>query len=93
MDKRPSAEREDGPGGPPPAGTPRGERDGSPARPGAVVFIGLGVMDALLVGLGMAGGWAIDSHLGTSPLFVLVGLALGVVLCVLATYTEIKKYL
>ena len=93
MDKRRSAEREDGAGAPPPAGAPRGERDGSPARPGAVVLIGLGVMDALLVAIGMAAGWTIDRHLGTSPLFVLVGLALGVALCVVATYTEIKKYL
>lgn len=56
------------------------------------MLTGLGVMDAGLVAGGMALGWTVDRHLGTSPVFVLLGVFLGVVLCVLATYTEVKKY-
>ena len=50
-------------------------------------------MNALCLGMGLAGGWALDRVLRTTPIFIFLGLAAGIALGVVATYWEIKKYL
>ncbi len=73
--------------------------DGSPLEPspplgpGAVAFLTLGVAAAFALVVGGAGGYLIDRSVGTSPLFTLVGLALGVALAVLMTIARVRKYL
>jgi F0F1-type ATP synthase assembly protein I len=61
-------------------------------RPGIFAFAGLGLMNALCVGLGLFGGWLIDRALGTLPLFLFLGLLVGVAMGVLATRAELKRY-
>ncbi|MQA87344.1 MAG: hypothetical protein GEV03_22630 [Streptosporangiales bacterium] len=58
-----------------------------------LALAGLGMTNAacLLGGAGL--GWLVDSRLGTTPVFILVGLISGIVIGVLATYKEVRKYL
>ncbi len=60
--------------------------------PGIMQFAGLGMMNALCWLLGMAGGWFVDRSLGTLPVFLLVGLVLGILLGVLASRSELKRF-
>lgn len=55
-------------------------------------FAGLGLMNALCLASGLVGGWYLDQALGTLPLFLFLGLALGVGAGVLATRAEIKRF-
>lgn len=57
-----------------------------------MAFAGLGLMNAICLGSGLVGGWFADKALGTLPLFLLIGLVLGVVVGALATRSEIKRY-
>jgi len=75
-----------GDGTPPPEPPP-------PLGPGAVAFLTLGVAGAVALVIGGAAGYLIDRWVGTSPLFTLVGLALGVGLAVLMTIARVRKYL
>jgi len=61
--------------------------------PGAVAFLTLGVAGAVALVIGGGAGYLIDRAVGTSPLFTLVGLALGVALAVLMTIARVRKYL
>lgn len=61
-------------------------------RPGIMAFAGLGLMNALCLGAGLAAGWFVDQALGTLPLFLFVGLVLGIAAGVLATRSEIKRF-
>ena len=61
-------------------------------RPGIMAFAGLGLMNAICVGGGLVGGWFVDKALGTLPLFLMIGLVLGVLVGALATRSEIKRY-
>jgi len=57
-----------------------------------MAFAGLGMMNAICLASGLIGGWFVDRALGTLPLFLLVGLLAGVVVGVLATRSELKRY-
>ena len=61
-------------------------------RPGIMQFAGLGMLNALCVGVGMVGGWFVDQALGTLPLFLFIGMVLGIAVGVLATRSEIKRF-
>jgi F0F1-type ATP synthase assembly protein I len=61
-------------------------------RPGIMAFAGLGMLNAVCLGLGLVLGWLIDSALGTLPLFLLLGLVTGIATGVLATRAEWKRY-
>jgi F0F1-type ATP synthase assembly protein I len=61
-------------------------------RPNIMAFAGLGLMNALCLGVGMVIGWLVDRALGTLPLFLFIGLIAGVALGVFATRAEWKKY-
>jgi F0F1-type ATP synthase assembly protein I len=60
--------------------------------PDLATLLGLGVALAayLVVGLGL--GWLADSLLGTIPIFIMVGLALGVVGAGFHVYVQLKKF-
>ncbi|HEY3810529.1 MAG TPA: hypothetical protein VGL49_03770 [Acidimicrobiales bacterium] len=61
-------------------------------RPGIMAFAGLGILNAICLGIGMGVGWLIDSALGTLPLFLFLGLIAGIGVGVLATRAEWKQY-
>lgn len=55
-------------------------------------FAGLGMLNALCLGGGLAGGWFVDQALGTLPLFLFIGLLVGIGAGVAATRSEIKRF-
>jgi F0F1-type ATP synthase assembly protein I len=57
-----------------------------------MAFAGLGILNAICLGIGMGVGWLIDSALGTLPLFLFLGLIAGIGVGVLATRAEWKQY-
>jgi Putative F0F1-ATPase subunit Ca2+/Mg2+ transporter len=61
-------------------------------RPGITQFWGLGMLNALCLGAGMVAGWFVDQALGTLPLFLFIGMVLGIAVGVLATRSEIKRF-
>lgn len=74
-------------------GSNRPSDDGDKPQLTALTFAELGTMNAasLLVGFGL--GWLADSRLGTTPLFIFVGLFVGAGCGVYATYRRIRRYL
>jgi F0F1-type ATP synthase assembly protein I len=56
-------------------------------------LLGMGAVIAaeLVAGLGL--GWLVDSLAGTTPIFLLVGLLLGIAAAVSYTVVEFRKYL
>lgn len=61
-------------------------------QPGIMAFAGIGLLNAVCLGVGLGVGWLIDRALGTLPLFLFLGLFVGIVLGVLATRAEWKRY-
>ena len=61
-------------------------------RPGILQFAGLGLLNALCLAAGLTAGWFVDQAFGTLPLFLFVGLVVGVAGGVLATRSEIKRF-
>ena len=64
-----------------------------PNGPELSTLLGLGVTTAafLLIGLGL--GWLVDAWLDSLPVFVLIGLALGVVAASGYVYAQFKKFM
>ncbi|HWG73272.1 MAG TPA: hypothetical protein VG184_04355 [Acidimicrobiales bacterium] len=60
--------------------------------PNIMAFAGLGLMNAICLVGAMAVGWGVDSALGTSPLFIMIGLILGVLVGVFVTRAELKRW-
>lgn len=61
-------------------------------RPGILAFAGLGLLNALCLGVGLVAGWLLDRALGTLPLFLFLGLLAGIAAGVIATRAELKRY-
>jgi len=76
----------------PPEGTDPSEHPPS-LGPGAIEFLTLGIAGAAALVAAGAIGYFVDRWVGTSPLFTLVGLALGVVVAVFMTVARVRKYL
>lgn len=73
-----------GPGDPPPPGPPgRGF--------GALIFTGSMLVGCVALGLGL--GYLTDRAAGTTPLFVFLGLVLGIVAAGAGTYRAVRDYL
>lgn len=53
--------------------------------------MGSTIVVAVLVGLGV--GWLVDRAAGTTPLFIFVGLAFGIVTAALGAYRVLRTYL
>ena len=56
----------------------------------ALRFVGIGWYIALCIGGGIAGGPWLDSHFGTSIIFTLAGVFLGLVVAALGMYRMIE---
>ena len=61
--------------------------------PGPFVLAGMGISIALCVAGGVVLGLYLDDLTRRSPLFVLLGLVVGIVFAVLTAYAEIKRFL
>jgi F0F1-type ATP synthase assembly protein I len=59
---------------------------------GIMVFAQLGLLNALCLLGGMAAGWGVDRWLGTLPLFLFVGLVIGIGVGAYLTWREVKDY-
>jgi ATP synthase protein I len=57
----------------------------------ALLSMGAVIAAELVAGLGL--GWLVDSLAGTAPVFLLVGLLLGIAAAVSYTVVEFRKYL
>lgn len=69
---------------------PSEEKGRSPWRQlGFVLTVAFTFPAGLLIGYG--GGWWVDSKLGTSPLFSIVGLGLGFLAALLELFRELKR--
>lgn len=64
-----------------------------PTGPDLSTLLGLGISIAafLVVGLGL--GWLVDEILGTLPVFLMVGLALGIAGASGYVYVQFKKFM
>ncbi|MGN6609885.1 MAG: AtpZ/AtpI family protein [Jatrophihabitans sp.] len=60
---------------------------------GLTDLLGLGLGAAVTLAVGMGLGWLVDALLGTFPVFLFVGLGLGVVGAVAYATVQIRKYL
>jgi F0F1-type ATP synthase assembly protein I len=60
--------------------------------PGIMEFAGLGLLNAICLAAGLVAGWFTDQALGTLPLFLFVGLVLGIAVGVMATRSELKRF-
>jgi F0F1-type ATP synthase assembly protein I len=56
-------------------------------------LLGIGITCAVILALGVGVGWLVDAQLGSSPIFLLVGLAAGLVGVVSYTVVQFRKYL
>jgi F0F1-type ATP synthase assembly protein I len=61
--------------------------------PGWSTLLGIGTASAATLAVGIALGWWLDGLLHTSPIFVLVGIALGIVGGVCYTVVQIRPFL
>ncbi len=53
----------------------------------------MGIASGLMVAAGLVIGWLLDSGLDTSPIFVFVGLVLGLAGAAFYTYFKFRTYL
>lgn len=61
--------------------------------PGISTLLGMGAVIAAVLVVGMALGWLVDTVADTSPIFALVGLALGIVGAIAYTVRQFRQYL
>ena len=58
-----------------------------------MAFVGLGTSIAGCIAVGVVAGIALDSRLGTSPAFLVVGLVLGLAAAVASVVAQVRRYL
>jgi F0F1-type ATP synthase assembly protein I len=60
---------------------------------GAVEFMTLGLSAAMALVVGGGLGYLLDRWIGTTPLFTLIGVALGLVTAIMMVRVRVRKYL
>jgi F0F1-type ATP synthase assembly protein I len=71
---------------------PGGEERYRPSRV-ALTLAYVGTVNAVSVLLFLAAGWGLDRLLGTTPLFIFVGLPFGILCGIVATVRVVRDYL
>ncbi len=61
--------------------------------PGLSDLLGMGAVIAAQIAAGFLLGWLVDSLAGTTPIFMLLGLLLGIVGAVSYTVVQFRHYL
>ncbi|HEU5035054.1 MAG TPA: AtpZ/AtpI family protein [Mycobacteriales bacterium] len=69
------------------------DRPDPPPAPGVGQLLQIGATCGVCIGLGVAVGYLLDRVLGTTPLLVLLGLAVGIVGAATGSYYLIRPYL
>jgi F0F1-type ATP synthase assembly protein I len=67
--------------------------DDDNAAPSWQELLGMGAVIAAVIAVGMGLGWVVDEIVNTVPIFILVGLALGIVGATAYTVTQFRKFL
>lgn len=67
--------------------------DRSASGPRLVDLLALGLTDAACLGVGFGVGWLLDGVVDSRPLLTLFGLVVGIVVAVLATWAQMRKFL
>ena len=67
--------------------------NGKSASPGWSTLLGMGASIAAALVAGLAVGWVVDRLAGTTPVFMIVGLFLGVVAAVYYVIVSFRTYL
>lgn len=75
----------------PPSDPP--ESEGPRPLPGAVAFLGMGTSVAGCVAVGVFLGIWLDGQAGTSPLFLVIGLLLGLAAAVGTVVAQVRRFL
>lgn len=65
----------------------------APQTPSWQTLLGMGAVNAALLVVGIALGWLVDSMLNTDPIFILVGVALGIVADIVYTTVQFRQFL
>ena len=65
----------------------------SEPRSDAWALLGMGITLAACFVIPMALGWLVDDLAGTLPIFVFVGLVVGIAAAARYAYTELRKHL
>jgi F0F1-type ATP synthase assembly protein I len=73
--------------------SPAGDRGTGGQGPSGVELLGLSVLLAAVFVLPLVGGLVIDGVAHTAPLFVLIGVCVGVIGAGATIYTRFKRYL
>ena len=56
-------------------------------------LLGMGIVTAAVLVVGLGVGWLIDDLAGTTPVFILIGLALGIIGAVAYMVMKFRTYL
>ncbi len=61
--------------------------------PGLSDLLGMGLATAALLVVGAGLGWLVDASVGTTPVFLLVGILVGIAGAVSYTVRQFRRYL
>jgi F0F1-type ATP synthase assembly protein I len=61
--------------------------------PSGSTYLGLGTVIALIILICMGLGWFLDGRAHTAPIFVLVGIGVGVILAAIYSYFKLRRFL
>lgn len=67
--------------------------ESGPNSPSWTTLLGLGITAAGALAIGILAGWGLDAALGTSPVFTLVGIAVGLIGAAVYIVAQFRKYL
>lgn len=67
--------------------------DDGKTAPGLQELLGMGLVVAAALAVGLGLGWLVDSLLNTVPIFIMVGLLLGIVGAVAHVVRQFRKFL
>ncbi|HEV7203582.1 MAG TPA: AtpZ/AtpI family protein [Jatrophihabitans sp.] len=65
----------------------------APESPSWQSLLGMGAVTAAVLALGMVLGWLADSIAGTTPVFIMIGLLVGVAGAVTYVVNEFRQFL
>jgi len=65
----------------------------APQQPSWQTLLGMGAVNAALLAIGIALGWLVDAAFNTVPIFILVGVGLGIVGDIAYTTAQFRQFL
>lgn len=65
----------------------------APQPPSWQTLLGMGAVNAAVLAVGVALGWLVDTAFNTVPIFILVGVGLGIVGDIAYTTAQFRQFL